>query len=183
MNCCDLIILHFQCFVNITVFGLFLYNLVMEKYITLTKHLDAPRERVWQAWVNQDQVAQWWAPQGFTNPICEVDAKVGGQINIVMQGGENMGEWSGVKAPMKGEFTEVTEPEKLVFTNAALDQEGNVVLEGVTTVTFEEADGGTNLIVHTGAKGDAPGVEQMLEGMPHGWSQQLDKLETFLKNN
>lgn len=153
----------------------------MEKYITLTREISAPRERVWQAWVNQDEVAQWWAPDGFTNPVCEVDARVGGQINIVMQAGEHMGEWSGVKAPMKGEFTEVSEPEKLVFTNMALDQEGNTVLEGVTTVTFEDMNGGTSLTVHTGAKGDAPGVEQMLDGMPTGWNQQLDKLKNLLE--
>ncbi len=155
----------------------------MEKYITLTKIIDAPRERVWEAWTNPDQVAQWWAPNGFTNPVCEVDAKVGGQIYIVMQGGEDMGEWSGMKAPIKGEFTEVAQNEKLVFTNNALDQEENIVLEGVTTVTFEDADGGTKLTVHTGAKGTGPHVEDMLNGMPAGWEQQLEKLVEFIKNN
>ncbi len=155
----------------------------MEKYITLTKTIEAPRERVWQAWVDEKQVQQWWAPDGFTNPVCEVNATVGGKIYIVMQGGENMGPFSNMKAPMEGVFTEVTEPEKLVFTNAALNAEGNHVLDGVTTVTFEEADGQTMLTVHTGAKGTAPGVEQMLGGMQQGWEQQLDKLAAFVKNN
>lgn len=152
----------------------------MEKYITLTRNFNAPRERVWSAWTNEAQVAQWWAPRGFTSPTCRVNAKVGGEIYIIMQAGENLGPLSGMKAPMKGTFSEVVEPEKLVFTNEALDDKGNTLLEGTTTVTFEDAGGGTKLIVHTGAAGEAPGVEQMLGGMEQGWNEQLDKLGEFL---
>lgn len=152
----------------------------MEKYITLTRTIDVPVGRVWQAWVDQKQVQQWWAPRGFANPICEVDAKVGGELYIVMQAGNDMGPMSGMKAPMKGIFTEVAPNEKLVFTNSALDDKGSPVLEGVTTVTFEDSGGKTKLTVHTGAAGEAPGVEQMLGGMEQGWNEQLDKLDTFL---
>jgi uncharacterized protein YndB with AHSA1/START domain len=153
----------------------------MEKYITLTRTIDAPREQVWKACVDQKQVAQWWAPNGFTNPVCEVDAKVGGKLYIVMQAGKDMGPMSGMKAPMKGVFTEVVEDEKLVFTNIAIDEKGNHLLEGVTTVTFGDMKGATKLTVHTGAAGTAPGVEQMLGGMEQGWNEQLDKLVTFMK--
>lgn len=152
----------------------------MEKYVTLTRVISAPQERVWQAWVDPAQVAQWWAPRGFTNPTCEVDAKVGGKIYIVMQAGETMGPMSGMKAPMKGTFTEVVPNEKLVFTNAALDESGNRLMEGTTTVTFEARGDETNLTVHTGAAGTAPNVEQMLGGMEQGWNEQLDKLAEFL---
>jgi len=148
----------------------------MEKYITLTRTIDAPVARVWQAWVDKHQLQQWWAPNGFTNPVCEVDAKVGGELHIVMQAGDGMGPMSGMKAPMKGVFTEVIEYKKLVFTNVALDESDNHLLEGVTTVTFEEMGDQTKLTVHTGAAGTAPGVEQMLGGMEQGWNEQLDKL-------
>src|SRR5579863_4560191 len=137
----------------------------MEKYITLERKIDAPVDRVWRAWVDQDQVKEWWAPKGFTNPTCEVDAKVGGELYIGMQAGEDMGPMSGRKAPMKGVFTEVEENKKLVFTNMALGEKGEHLLEGVTTVTFEDDGGKTKLTVHTGAAGTAPGVEQMLGGM------------------
>ncbi len=155
----------------------------MEKYITLTRTVDAPVERVWGAWTDAAQLAKWWAPNGFTNPVCEVNATVGGELNIVMQAGNNMGPMSGMKAPMKGVFTEVIENKKLVFTNMALDDKGNHLLEGVTTVDFAESDGKTLLTVHTGAAGTAPGVEQMLGGMEQGWNEQLDKLVQFLAVN
>jgi uncharacterized protein YndB with AHSA1/START domain len=152
----------------------------MEKYITLTKEISTPVEKVWQAWVDEKQLQQWWAPKGFTNPVCIVDAKVGGELNIVMQGGENMGPYSGMKAPMKGVFTEVDENKKLAFTNIALDEQGNHLLEGKTEVTFEDVGGKTKLTVHTEAAGTAPGVEQMLGGMEQGWNEQLEKLALFV---
>jgi uncharacterized protein YndB with AHSA1/START domain len=152
----------------------------MEKYITLTKEIDAPVERVWQAWVDENQMKEWWAPKGFTNPVCTVDAKVGGELHIVMQAGDDLGAMSGMKAPMKGVFTEVVERQKLVFTNVALDAAGNHLLEGVTTVTFEDIGGKTKLTVHTGATGTVPGAEQMLGGMEQGWNEQLDKLGALM---
>ena len=148
----------------------------MKKYITLTRTIDAPVRRVWQAWVDEKQVQKWWAPQGFTNPTCEVDAKVGGTLYIVMQAGDTMGPMSGMKAPMKGIFTEVVENKKLVFTNIALNEKGAHLLEGVTTVTFESVGNKTKLTVHTGARGTGSGVEQMLGGMEQGWNEQTDKL-------
>ena len=152
----------------------------MEKYITLTKEIASPLERVWQAWVDEAQVKEWWAPNGFTNPTCMVDAKVGGEIHIVMQAGDNMGPMSGMKAPMEGVFTEVEENKKLAFTNIALGADGSHLLEGMTTVTFEEVGGKTLLTVYTGAAGDATGVEGMLGGMQQGWEEQLEKLNKFL---
>src|SRR5690242_650265 len=129
----------------------------MEKYITLSRTIDAPVERVWQAWVDQNQVQQWWAPNGFTNPVCKVDARVGGELNIVMQAGENLGPMSGMKAPMQGRFQEVAEHERLVFSNIALGEKGEHLLEGTTSVAFEDMGGKTKLTVTTGAAGTAPG--------------------------
>jgi uncharacterized protein YndB with AHSA1/START domain len=97
-----------------------------------------------------------------------------------MQAGDNMGPMSGMKAPMKGVFTEVIENKKLAFTNIALDEKGAHLLEGVTTVTFEAVGDKTKITVHTGAAGTAAGVEQMLGGMEQGWNEQMDKLVAFV---
>jgi uncharacterized protein YndB with AHSA1/START domain len=147
---------------------------------TITRTYDAPREKVWRAWTDPKQLQQWWAPNGFSCPTAEVDASVGGELYIVMQAGENMGSMSGMKAPMKGVFTEVVENEKLVFSNNAIDEAGKVLLSGVTSVTFEDMDGKTKMTVKTSAEGDAPGTDMMLAGMEQGWNEQSDKLGTFL---
>ena len=146
------------------------------KELTLTRVFDAPRERVWQAWTDAKLVAQWWGPNGFTNPVCEVDARVGGAIVIHMSG-------FGMLAPMTGVFKEVVKPERLVFTNNAFFEVPPVtpIIEGITTVTFEDLGGKTRVTVHNGVFKASPTATQALEGMEPGWNQQLDKLVAFLK--
>ena len=83
--------------------------------------------------------------------------------------------------PMKGVFREVLAPERLVFTNIAIDKEGNHLLEGETTVTFSEKGGKTTLILETRAVGLVPIAPQMLGGMEAGWTQSIDKLEELVE--
>lgn len=147
------------------------------KEFTLTRVLDAPRERVWEAWTDQKQVAQWWGPHGFTNPVCEVDARVGGALVIHMSG-------FGMLAPMRGVFQEVVKPERLVFLNQAflkLPMEGTPDIEAITTVTFEDLGGRTRVSVHEAIVRATPEAAQALEGAEPGFSQQLEKLDAFLK--
>lgn len=151
-----------------------------KKEATIVRIYDAPREKVWQAWIDPQQLSQWWAPNGFTAPTVEIDPKVGGELYIVMLAGENLGQMSGMKAPMKGVFSEVTPPEKLVFSNNALDERGNVLLTGVTSVVFEDVGGKTKMTVTTSAEGTAPMTDMMLAGMEQGWNEQSDKLGAFL---
>jgi uncharacterized protein YndB with AHSA1/START domain len=148
----------------------------MKKEITIVRTLNASPEKVWQAWTDPKQLAQWWSPKGFTTPVVELDPRVGGKLYIVMLGGDGMGPYSGMKAPMGGEFTEVVPNERLAFTNNAMDTDGNALLHGMTSVVFEEVDGKTKMTVTTSAEGDGPNVEMMLGGMEQGWNEQADKL-------
>ena len=119
-------------------------------------------------------MAQWFGPRGFTNPVCELDVRVGGSLRIVMRGPD------GTDYPMKGVFREVLAPERLVFTNIATDADGNHLLEGETTVTLSEKDGKTTLVLKTYAAGLVPIAPQMLAGMEAGWTQTIDKLEKLV---
>ena len=157
-----------------------------KKEITIVRTFDAPREKVWKAWTDAEQLRQWWAPRGFTSPTVEIDARVGGKIYIVMLAGETLGAMSGMKAPMRGEFSEVVPPSdssgqaKLVFSNNALDESGNVMLSGETSVTFEDVGRKTKMTVKTWAEGAGPVTAMMLAGMEQGWNEQADKLGEFL---
>jgi uncharacterized protein YndB with AHSA1/START domain len=142
--------------------------------VKITRVLDAPRELVWRAWTDPKHLAQWFGPRGFTSSVPELDARVGGALRIVMHGCD------GNHYPMKGVFREVVPPSRLMFSNIALDNDGNQLLEGETTVTLEDEGGKTRMTVHSHAKGLVPMAPQMLAGMEAGWSQSLDKLaETF----
>jgi uncharacterized protein YndB with AHSA1/START domain len=145
-----------------------------EAHVTLTRIFEAPRALVWQAWTDPKMMAQWFGPRGFTNPVCELDVRVGGSLRIVMRGPD------GSDYPMKGVFRDVRVPERLVFTNIATDTDGNHLLEGETTVILEEQGGKTKLTLHTFAKGLVPIATQMLAGMEAGWTQTIDKLGEFV---
>jgi uncharacterized protein YndB with AHSA1/START domain len=138
--------------------------------LTVTRVFDAPRELVFKAWIDPKQMAQWWGPQGFTNPVCELDVRPGGAIRIDMRAPD------GVVHPMTGTFREIVAPERLVFTAVAEDQAGKPLLEALTIVTFEEQGGKTKLTVQASAVGVVDVGWQMLEGMEAGWTQSLERL-------
>ena len=145
--------------------------------VTLTRIFYAPRSLVWRAWTDPKMMAQWFGPRCFTNPVCELDVRVGGSLRVVMRGPD------GNEYPMKGEFREVIPPERLVFTNIATDQDGKHLLEGETTVILSESNGRTTLTLQTLAIGLVPIASQMLAGMEAGWNQSIDKLaELFLRS-
>jgi uncharacterized protein YndB with AHSA1/START domain len=141
-----------------------------ERTLTLTRVLDAPRELVWRAWTDPRHLAQWFGPRGFTSSVPELDVRAGGALRIVMHGPD------GNDYPMKGVFRAVVPPTRLVFSNIAIDNDGNHLLEGETTVVLEEQGGKTRLTLTTHAKGLVPAAPQMLAGMEAGWSQSLDKM-------
>jgi uncharacterized protein YndB with AHSA1/START domain len=100
--------------------------------LVITRVFDAPCSLAFRAWTGPKHVAQWWGPHEFTNPVCELDVRPGGAIRIHMRGP------NGTVYPMTGIYQEVVEFERLVFTSAELDDEGNPLFEVLNTVTFAE---------------------------------------------
>jgi uncharacterized protein YndB with AHSA1/START domain len=87
----------------------------------------------------------------------------------------------GTVFPMKGAFLEIVEPERLVFSSSALeDEEGNPQMEDLTTVTFLEQEGKTRLTVRAVVTRATPAASEALSGMEQGWTESLDKLAEFL---
>jgi uncharacterized protein YndB with AHSA1/START domain len=68
----------------------------IQKEFAIVREYDAPREKVFQAWTDPALISQWWGPEGVFTPICEVDARPGGLIHIVMEAGEALGDYKGV---------------------------------------------------------------------------------------
>lgn len=151
----------------------------LQKELTLTREFMAPASLVFKAWTDQKLVKQWWGPNGVTNPVCEVNPIVGGNMHIVMLAGEALGPLKGQEWPMTGTINEIVENKKIVFTsNAIIDNKP--VLETVTTVTFEETNGITKIIVHIVVTKTTPEAAGPMSGMEMGWNQQLDKLVNFI---
>ncbi len=146
-----------------------------EGTVAMTRVFNAPRALVWQAWTDAKMLAQWFGPRGFTASVPQLDVRVGGALRIIMHGSD------GNDYPMKGTFREVKAPERLVFSNIAIDNDGNHLLEGETTVTLSEQDGKTTMTMTSRAVGLVPISTQMLAGMEAGWTQSIDKLEELVR--
>jgi len=163
---------------------------VAERAFTITRWFDAPRERVWQAWTDPAQLAEWWGPHGFTNPVADVDVRPSGELRIVMRSPD------GADFPVVGEFLEVEPPSKLVFSDVVGDQappEWRARIDSnrpssmpgsqlriVVTVTFEERDGGTLLSIRNQFDSDEDRDAIMRDGAVEGWTESLERLETLL---
>jgi uncharacterized protein YndB with AHSA1/START domain len=145
-----------------------------EREITITRVFNAPRALVFKAWTDASELAQWWGPKGFTNPVCELDVRVGGATRIHMRSPD------GSVYPMKGEFREIVPPERLVFTNIAVDAADKPIIEGLTTVTFIERGGKTTMTLQTRGRAVVDYAVGYLQGMEMGWSGSIDKLEILL---
>lgn len=147
----------------------------VKRELTLTRIFDAPRDAVFKMWTKPELISTWWGPKGVTTPVCEFDGKVGGNINIVMLAGEELGNVKGTRWPMTGTIREIRVPEKLVFTATAINND-KPFLEHMTTVTFEDIGGKTKMVLHIEVTKALPGSEAALTGMETGWNQSLDKL-------
>jgi uncharacterized protein YndB with AHSA1/START domain len=153
-----------------------------EKELTLTRTFNAPRELVWKAWTDPEMLKHWWGPDNVTIPECEVDLRVGGKFYIVMEAGEGMGSYKGIKWPMRAEFT-VVEPNKKLSYNAKAwteGQEKETTIDQTTEVTLTEENGKTKVEVIAIIHKTGPGAKMAVQGMEMGFTQQLEKLNNFL---
>ena len=133
--------------------------------LQVTRHIKAPRERVFAAWTTPDQIKHWFGPASCSVLDAQIDLRVGGKYRFrVNSGGEEMA--------VGGEYREISAPSKLVFTWQWEDDEDWAKITSVVTVEFTAKDGGTEVCV-------------MHEGLPssesagrheHGWNGCLDKL-------
>jgi uncharacterized protein YndB with AHSA1/START domain len=160
-----------------------------DRDFVISRVFDAPRELVWRAWTEPKQMAQWWGPHNFTNPVCEMDVRVGGAYRIVMRATD------GSEYPMEGTYREIVEPERLVMfmdcsghpdswhdlVNPNRDRTKKPTFVCSQTITFEEVGGQTKLTVRTRLESAAIRDAMVKMGMNDGWSQSLERLETLLK--
>jgi uncharacterized protein YndB with AHSA1/START domain len=144
--------------------------------LQITRMIDAPVHDVYVAWTKADQLAKWWGPKDFTNPVCEVDLKPGGEIRIDMKGPD------GTVYPMGGIFHEIIEPQKLVFTSTAFkDANGQWQLEVFNTITLKAREDKTELTLVAEVIERTPETEASIAGMETGWNQSLDRLQDLVK--
>lgn len=138
--------------------------------LVINRTFDAPRELVWEAWTDPDQLKHWSAPRGFTLPVSEGDLRPGGKWRACMRKPDGTELWLG------GVYREIVEPERLVFTHAWDDEGGKPGPETIVTVTLSERDGKTQMnFRQTGFES-----AESREGHSEGWNECFDLLDDLL---
>jgi uncharacterized protein YndB with AHSA1/START domain len=153
-------------------------SIPISKELVIKRVFDVPREMVWKAWTEPKQMAKWWGPHMYSNPVCEMDVRPGGAILIHMKGPDTPA------MPMKGKFIVVVKLEKLVFTTSAfLDEKGNPGIETMNTVTFTERNGKTTMKLESHFTKTKPELALAISGHKAGWSQSLDRLFALISGS
>ncbi|MDQ0032013.1 SRPBCC family protein [Arthrobacter bambusae] len=143
--------------------------------LTMTREFDAPRELVFQAFVDPDQLAAWFGPVGVDSPRDRivVDPRVGGAWQLVMTWQED-----GVvkESPIDAVITAYDPPALLVATQKAEPDAGTILLLEMR-LEFEVLDGGRTLLRLTQGPFDS---DEWVEMTREGWGTSFSKLDRLL---
>ena len=131
--------------------------------LTITRHISAPRQRVFDAWLDSEGLAHWMRASAFDDSIVTVDPRVGGGFRVVMvpKDRETVEHW--------GEYLRIEPPSLLSFTWISKNTDR---WPSEVTIEFHEEGDGTELVLtHRGLP------EKAVNGHRAGWTEILEQLE------
>lgn len=144
------------------------------KPFTIERVIAAPRKLVWEAWTLPVLLSQWFAPDYYTVPVCELDVRVGGAIKLTMQAPD------GTSFPMTGTYKEIISGRKLRSVQSPLDENGKSLFDLDLTVHLDDEGEKTKITVTASALATSPKAAPHLAGLQPGWEQNLANLERML---
>lgn len=134
--------------------------------------LNAPRELVFQTYINPELIPQWWGPRGITTVVDKMDVRPGGEWRYIQK------DPNGDEYAFRGVYREVVPPERLVTTFEFEPMPGQVIVD---TTVFEDLGDQTRLVV-TSLFDSKEALDGMLQsGMEGGASETWDRLEELLE--
>lgn len=144
--------------------------------LILTRVIDAPPAKVFNAWTDPALLKQWFAPAPWTTPTAELDVRPGGSTLVVMRGPD------GNDFPNRGVYLEVIPDRRLVFTNAYTSAWEPSEKPFITVIlTFEDLGGSTNYtaLVRHWSIADREAHEKM--GFHQGWPICAEQLAALVE--
>ena len=141
-----------------------------ERELVVTRTFNGPARLVFEAWTRPELLKRWWAPKssGLSLLSCEADVRVGGRYRF-----EFGHEGSKPMMAFFGKYVEVVPHARLVWTNEESDD------GAVTTLTFEEKDGKTLLVLHERYPSKVA-LDHAIAGMEDGMPETFEQLDELL---
>jgi uncharacterized protein YndB with AHSA1/START domain len=140
--------------------------------VRITRVFDAPRELVFEAYVDAEQIPLWWGPRDLETIVDQLDPRPGGGWRFL-----NRRAGEPTEHGFHGFYHEVTRPERLVYTFEYEGVPGHVLME---TVTLEDLDGKTRATSSAVYQSMADRDGMVAAGMESGSRQGLDRLAELL---
>jgi uncharacterized protein YndB with AHSA1/START domain len=141
---------------------------IADREVVIEREFEVPARFLFEAWSRPEHLRRWFGPVGWPVTLCEMDFRKGGRFRIAMTGpsGEQ-------NTPFGGTYLEIVPNRKIVYDNA-FEEPGAEKM--VVTVTFEEMDGKTKLIMHTLFASVAMRNEHIGGGFVEGVGSGFDQL-------
>ncbi len=142
------------------------FELVLERVI------QAPRERVFEAWTQPEQIKHWFAPKPYQLIVKQMDFRSGGKFSMAMRAPD------GSEHAFSGIYGVIVPPALLSWGGEfSSGPDGQIS----TMVSFEEEDGATRIRVRQTFFVMTPMIQQATKGAPQGWGMTLDQLGEFIQ--
>ncbi len=143
--------------------------------IVMTRIIDAPRARVFEAWTRAEHLGKWYAPKGFTITDCAAEPRPGGVFRMRWRA-----PWGGTFG-IRGEYREVVPPVRVVIACTLEDEQRATSLEEIINVDFESSGSRTKLLIESSARASGANAAGMLAGLQKGWTQTVDRLGVLVE--
>ena len=142
-----------------------------DRELVSSRIINGPQRLVYEAWTDAELFKKWWVPKSapITLVTCEMNVRTGGTYRLVFSAG-------GQTAEFFGKYLEVNPHSRLVWTN----EESGPDSATVTTVTFEEMNGGTLVIVSDLYPSKEALDEALSTGSSGAMPEHLEQLDQFV---
>lgn len=144
--------------------------------LVITRFFDAPREMVWDAWTDPEQIVKWWGPHGFTLTVDEMDVRPGGVWKSTMHGPD------GTEYLNDSVFTDVVKPQRIGYRLTAGRKRDGGVQEPMDVSWTFEARGRTTKVTLRMLFETPEALERFVREYKavEGGNETLDRLRGYL---
>jgi len=157
------------------------------KSFVIARTFDAPRDKVWKAWTDREQLLQWFGPKGFKMTAAKLDFRPGGSFHYCLQTPDGKDMWG------KFVYRVIDPPQRIVLVNSFSDEKGDLTrhpfsatwpLEMLSTTTLVEESGKTKLTIEWSPLNPTDEERKTFDtshdGMKQGWTGTFDQLAGYL---
>jgi len=157
------------------------------KPFVISRTFDVPRERIWKAWTERDELMQWFGPKGFKMINAKLDFRLGGIFHYSLQSPDGKEMWG------KFVYREIAAPERIVLVHSFSNEAGGITQhpmaptwprEMLSTFILEDQGGKTTAQIEwiplNPTEEERKTFDSSHEGMKQGWSGTFDQLNEYL---